>query len=161
MPLYCLCYTELMRIKVEDRHTNIPASYLVLMKDDQILVARRFNTGFEDGKYGLVAGHVDAGETFTEALVREVYEEIGITILPKDARVAHIMHRKGIDSERVDVFFVVTRWEGEVENKEPNKCDDLRWCPIDALPEETIPYVGKALDYIQRGVFYSEEGWGR
>jgi 8-oxo-dGTP pyrophosphatase MutT (NUDIX family) len=38
-----------------------PASYFILEKDGKVFLARRFNTGYEDGKYSLVAGHLDGG----------------------------------------------------------------------------------------------------
>ena len=116
------------------RHMNIPASYLVLMNErGQVLLLRRFNTGFKDGMYSLVVGHVDAGETFTQALVREVREEAGIFVLPEDAEVVHLMNRKSDTdgSERTDVFFVVRKWSGEITNCEPGKCDELSWFDMD------------------------------
>lgn len=143
------------------RHSIIPASYLILMDDDHVLLLRRFQTGYEDGNYSFIAGHVDSGETFTKTMVREAREEAGVIVLPEHLEVAHIMHRKNIDrqEERVDVFMIAKTWEGEIRNMEPNKCDDLRWFPIDHLPANTIPYVARALDDIRRGRFYSEYGW--
>lgn len=144
------------------RHMNIPASYLVLMNDtDEVLLLRRFNTGYNDGMYSLVAGHVDAGENFTQALLREALEEAGVTIFPEQVSVGHVMHRKSNTdgSERVDVFFVVKDWTGEVNNCEPEKCDELSWHSFDDLPENTIPYIKFALEGIKSGQMYSEFGW--
>jgi len=150
----------LLSMPCEDRHKLIPASYLILRRGDEVLLLRRFNTGYEDGKYSMPAGHVDAGETFTEALVREVAEEVGVTLRAEDVRVAHIMHRKStVSSERVDTFFVTEKWEGEIKNMEPHKCDELAWFPSDKLPENTIPYIRQALEYIDQDKFYSEFGW--
>ncbi len=143
----------------KDRHKVIPASYLVLRDEEKVLLLWRFNTGYEDGKYSLPAGHVDAGETFTETVIREVGEEIGITLKWEDVRMAHMMHRKSVDSERVDTFFTIEEWTGEPKNMEPNKCDDLSWFPLDKLPENTIPYIRQALECIRDGKFYSEFGW--
>lgn len=142
-------------------HTNIPASYLILIKDGKILLLRRANTGFHDGDYSLPAGHVEAGETFTNALVREAKEEIGVSIDSNMARVVHIMHRKSDadGSERVDTFFTAKEWQGEIENKELDKCDDLSWFSMDNLPENTIPYIKQAIECIRKEVFYSEFGW--
>lgn len=144
------------------RHMNIPASYLVLINEsEQVLLLRRFNTGYQDGMYSLVAGHVDAGETFTQALVREAKEEAGVLVTPNLAEVAHVMHRKSDTdgSERVDIFYVVRGWRGTVINCEPEKCDELAWFEFDNLPENMVEYIRVALKHIQAGVVYSEVGW--
>jgi len=69
---------------MKTRNKAIPASYLFLEKDGKILVARRCNTGYQDGKYQIPAGHVEMGELPTEALIRETKEEIGIDLNPAD-----------------------------------------------------------------------------
>jgi len=143
-----------------DRNKNIPASYLVPVREGRVLLIRRFNTGYEDGKYSLIAGHVEAGENFTDCVIREAGEESGLRFAAGDVRVAHVMHRNaGHGNERIDVFFVTDRWEGEPENREPEKCDDMRWFPLDGLPKNTIPYIRQALENIRDGVSYSEHGW--
>lgn len=151
----------LLSVKIKDRHKIVPAAYLVLRDQDKVLLLRRFNTGYEDGKYSLPAGHVDQGETFTQAICREAMEEIDVMLKSEDVRVAHIMHRKSIDSERVDTFFVVEGWAGEVKNAEPDKCDDLSWYSQGGLPENIIPYVRQALECIRDGKFYSEFGFDK
>ena len=145
-----------------NRHMNIPASYLVLINDeDKVLLLRRFNTGFKDGMYSLVAGHVDEGENFTQALIREAKEESGVDLLPEEVEVCHVMHRKSETdgSERVDVFCVVKNWSGDITNCEPHKCDELAWHSFDELPENTIDYIRVALEGIKAGRFFSEFGW--
>jgi 8-oxo-dGTP pyrophosphatase MutT (NUDIX family) len=136
----------------------IPAVYLILVRGDKILMLRRFNTGYEDGNYSLVAGHVEENEPSIDALRREALEEAGIIIKPRDIKFVHLMHRKS-DNLRVDLFFEVSKWQGEVTNKEPNKCDDLSWFSINDLPINTIPYVRQVIDVYTRGIYYSEYGW--
>lgn len=140
--------------------TNILASYLVLKKDGKVLLVKRQNSGYCDGQWSLPAGHVEAGENFTQALIREMKEELGIELTIADLRLAHINHRKAEDkSERVNAFFLAEKWVGEIQNKEPEKCSALEWFPLDALPEDAIPYVRERLGDIQTGVWYGEEGW--
>jgi ADP-ribose pyrophosphatase YjhB (NUDIX family) len=141
------------------RHSIIPASYLVLMKKNKILLLKRFNTGYEDGKYSMIAGHVDPNESFSKTIIREAYEEANIKITPKDIKIAHIMHRKALDGERIDVFFVCKKWKGDVINKEPHKCSALSWFDIKKHPANIIPYLRHVLKDIQKEVFYSEYGW--
>lgn len=152
------------KFMAEERHKIVPAAYLALIKDNKILLQKRFNTGYMDGKYSLSAGHVDKGETFTQCVIREVKEEIGVDLKPADLKVAHVMHRfSGAEwgdlAERIDAFFVAQKWEGNPEIKEPDKCDDLSWFDLDNLPENIIPYVGQAINCIKNKVFYSEHGW--
>lgn len=146
---------------MKDRLTVIPASYLMLVREDEILMMRRFQTGYEDGKYSLPAGHVEAGETFTETVIRESKEEIGVTLRPEDISVAHVMHRKsaGEANERIDVFFIARTWAGEPENLEPNKCDHIQWFSHSDLPLKTLPYIRHVIECWQKGIFYSEFGW--
>ena len=146
----------------KQRHQNVPASYLVLFQNDHVLLLRRNNTGYEDGNYSLVAGHVESGENFTDCVIREAKEEAGITVHPDHLHVVHVMHRNSRESEyneRVDVFFTATKWDGSPINKEPHKCDDISWFHVHNLPENTIPYIRQAIESIHKKYFYSEHGW--
>lgn len=137
------------------RFKLILSIYLILIKDRKVLLLRRANTGYEDGKYGLPAGHADGNETARVATAREALEEAGVTIHLEDLVFAHCMHRLQND-ERIDIFFTTDKWEGEPKNMEPEKCDDLSWFPMDNLPPNTIPYIRQAIEYYQGGTTYSE-----
>jgi ADP-ribose pyrophosphatase YjhB (NUDIX family) len=139
----------------ETRFKLILSIYLILIKDGKVLLLRRVNTGYEDGKYGLPAGHADGNETARAATAREAKEEAGVLVNPEELKFAHCMHRLQED-ERVDFFFTADSWQGEPKNREPEKCDDLSWFPLDDLPPNTIPYIKKALESHLRGIYYSE-----
>jgi len=141
------------------RFTYIGSAYLFLIKNGEILLQRRCNTGFQDGNYGVPAGHLDGSETAREGCVREIREEIGISINPEDLDVVHTMFRKAAKDERIDFFMTTSKYDGEIVNNEPDKCDDLKWFPLDSLPENMIEYVRVALEHYKNGVTYSEYGW--
>lgn len=139
--------------------TYVGASYLFLIEDNKILLQRRYQTGFEDGNYGVPAGHLDGGETAKEGCVREIKEEIGIDLKVEDLEVVHVMHRKASNDERIDFFMTTRAYRGEITNCEPNKCDDLSWFALDALPENVVDYVKVAIEHYKNGASYSEFGW--
>ena len=93
----------------------VPASYLVVLDSRRILLLKRANTGYQDGNYSFIAGHVENGESFSQCIVREAFEESGIIIDACDLEVVHTMYREkgGFNlNERVDVFFKATKWIG-------------------------------------------------
>lgn len=143
----------------KERFKLIPSVYALFVREQKILFSRRYQTGFEDGKYGLPAGHADGGETMREALVRETLEEVGACINVNDPHLVLTMHRWCGDHERIDLFFIVERWDGEIRNMEPNKCNDLSWFPLSQLPENIIPYIRTAMDCYLKGEKYCEFGW--
>ena len=52
---------------------RFPATvHLFFFRENQILLLRRFNTGFRDGEYSVPAGHLDGGETVMQAGIREI-----------------------------------------------------------------------------------------
>jgi ADP-ribose pyrophosphatase YjhB (NUDIX family) len=75
------------------RFKLVPESHLLLIRDDRILLLRRRNTDYEDGKYSAIAGHMEDGETAREAICREAHEEAGIELAPADLEFAHVVHR--------------------------------------------------------------------
>jgi ADP-ribose pyrophosphatase YjhB (NUDIX family) len=145
----------------KERFKVIPSCYLILIQDNKILLSRRFNTGYEDGNYSFVAGHLDGGETIREGMVREAKEESNIDSNVNDLEVVHVMHRVSAfnEDERVDVFLQAKKWSGDIKIMESNKCDEIEWFPLDNLPKNIIPYIRQAIDCIVRGEFYSEFGF--
>lgn len=146
------------------RHTVIPASYVLLKKGNKILLQRRFHTGYEDGKWSLPAGHVEEGETYTQCVIREIKEEIGVELSEKDLQVTHVLQRDGREASgehryRMDIFFLTEKWQGEPKIMEPNKCDGLEWFDMDELPDNVIPYIRHVIEKVQESIFYSEYGW--
>jgi 8-oxo-dGTP pyrophosphatase MutT (NUDIX family) len=141
------------------RHVTPVAVHVFLVRERDVLLLLRANTGYEDGSYSVVAGHVERGEQIFDAAIREAREEAGVAIAVADLRVAGVMHRRA-DDERIDFFVTARRWSGDVWNAEPAKCGELRWCAIDALPGNVIPYVRRAIDRGVDGQWFESFGWG-
>lgn len=142
-----------------ERFKLVVAVHLILIQDGKILLLRRYNTGYEDGNYSVVAGHIDGNESVIQAMQREAKEEAGITIQQEDLEIVHAMHRKAKDRESIDYFLFCKKYDGEIKIMEKDKCDELKFYDINDLPKNVIPYVRKGIEYYLNGEKLSIYGW--
>lgn len=144
------------------RFSAAVAVYGVLVRDGQILMARRAGTGYHDGELSLPAGHLEGGEDALTGLARELREELLIEVSRAACRLVLVMHRArehADDFEYLDLFFEVDEWFGEPTIGEPEKCSQLLWCQRQHPPRDVIAYVAQGLDAISRGELFAGHGW--
>jgi len=122
----------------------VAAAYVVLRRGDRVLLQRRRGTGYRDGHWAVLAGHVDLGESVHEAAVREALEEAGVRIAAADLVPLTALHRfeRGGPAveQRIDLFFTATRWIGEPTLREPDKAEAMGWFDLRRLPEPLVPH---------------------
>ena len=131
--------------------------HLILEHNNEFLLLRRYNTGYEDGNYSVIAGHLNGNETIKEAMIREDLEEANITIDDKQLKIVGVMHRKDGD-ESIDYYLYTNKFSGNIRIMEPNKCDDLAFYKLDNLPDNIIPYIKTALYNYKNNIIFSEYG---
>ncbi len=137
----------------------VAAAYVVLCRPGdhhhEVLLQLRRGTGYLDGHWATLAGHVDPGESVHEAAVREAAEEAGVSIKPDDLVPLTTIHRfeRGGPAveQRVDVFFSATRWAGVPNLREIGKAAAMGWFPIDELPEPVVPHERLVLETLASG----------
>lgn len=128
---------------------------LLLIKNNKILLMRRCNTGYMDGKYAFVAGHVEEGEDLKQAIVREAFEEVGIKIKEEDLQYV-CMIRRGDNDNYINFFLKSNNFEGTPKIVEEDKCDELIWCDINNIPENTITAEKRAIYNYLNGISFDE-----
>lgn len=141
-----------------DRFVVVPAAYVLFLRpvdgEDQILLQLRQGTGFMDGYWATAAaGHIEQGESVFEAGAREAAEELGVSDLEVTPLCA--MQRTGATGdpvdERVDYFLLATTWSGEPKIQEADKCADLRWFGLRALPSPVVPHELQVIEALRDG----------
>lgn len=132
--------------------------FLLFLRDSRILLALRENTGYADGQWNLPSGKVEPGEELLAAAVREAREEVAVEVTA--ARLATVVHaHRPNETPRVGFFFEAETWQGTPANAEPHKCGDLRWAPLDALPDNTVPYTAAGVTQYRKGEPYGHLTW--
>ncbi len=133
----------------------VAAAYVVLQRGDEVLLQLRAGTGYLDGHWAVLAGHLEPDETIHAAAVREAAEESGVVVAEEDLEPLTMLHRfwpGGPQIEqRCDVFFRARRWSGEPAILEPDRCADMRWFRLDALPDPMVPHEAAVLSYLASG----------
>jgi 8-oxo-dGTP pyrophosphatase MutT (NUDIX family) len=128
----------------DTKHDRYPvAVHVFLIQQGKVLLMRRAGTGYADGELGLVAGHVDLGQTPTQSIVREVREEVGVIIDPVDLIPGSTMFRMSLEP-RVDIFFTCHTWTGTPAICEPGKCTELVWADPAQLPADAHDFLEQA-----------------
>ena len=116
-----------------DRTERVELAVLCLIKDgDRVLLQNRVKKDWQG--YTLPGGHVEPGESFVDAVVREMQEETGLTIeKPKLVGIKQFP----IDGGRyIVLLFEATQFTGEVVSSEEG---EMTW--IDRAELANIPAV--------------------
>ena len=128
------------------------AIHMLIMDNGKVLLQKRKGSKLWPGYYTLPAGHIDEGENQYDALVREAKEELDVEIDPKDIEKSYVVLRRNffeIDGKKlepyIDYYFEISKYKGTPKIAELNKCEELIWSNIDALPEPFINYEGEFL----------------
>ncbi len=104
-----------------------PCVIVLVRRDHSVLLTRKRE--WAEGRYGLVAGFVDNGESLEGAVRREVMEEVGV-------RVEDIRYRGSQNwpfPSQLMVGFTAEYAGGDVR-VDTEELEDARWFPADALP---------------------------
>jgi 8-oxo-dGTP diphosphatase len=114
-----------------DRTENVELTVLCLIhQDGKVLLQNRIKEDWRG--YALPGGHVEPGESFVEAVIREMKEETGLTILkPKLCGLKQFP----IQSGRYVVFlFKTDRFSGELISSDEGAMEWVDRAEIGKLP---------------------------
>ena len=114
------------------RTENVELTVLCLIQDgNRILLQNRVK---EDWKgFTLPGGHVEVGESFVDAVVREMKEETGLDII--DPRLVGIKQFPITNGRYIVLLFKVTEFDGTVNSSDEG---EMTWIEIDNLSEVNL-----------------------
>lgn len=127
--------------------------HLLLLRDGDVLLGRRANTGYGDGAYEPPSGRLAERETLVEAAVRVAAAQVGIVVDPGGVCLAHVMHDVS-GAGRMAFFLTVEGWEGDA-GAVTNSYSDLAWFPLSELPANMIDRARVAVRNFAAGARFS------
>lgn len=141
---------------MSERFKLIGGVFCLIIKDNKVLMELRKNK-FDAGLYSLVGGCMEDGETVKQAAVREIKEEVGLEVHEDDIEVISVLHRitpKPDSWQSIEFVLLVNNFFGNPNLLENNVCGDLKWFPLENLPQNISHYAKQAIDnYINKEMF--------
>ncbi len=120
-------------------------------RNEVLLVKRSKNSRVNPDIWSRPGGEVEFGESSAEAVEREVFEETGIII----KAVQSLGFLDNISPDRkthwISIGYLAEYVSGKIENKEPEKHDEIRWFPINELPENVTDYTRESVKEVLKG----------
>ena len=101
----------------------------------EILVGKRI--GSHAPYFSIPGGHLELGETFEEAAIKEVFEETGLRIFdPEVIGVTNNLRTFKLENKHyISVILLAEKFEGIPEVKEKDKCEKWFWVNPNDLPQ--------------------------
>ena len=105
----------------------VELTVLCLIEDEnKILLQNRVKKDWQG--YALPGGHVEPGESFVNAVVREMKEETGLTVI--NPRLAGVKQFPIENGRYVVLLFKATRWYGDLISSDEGQ---MEWVEYDNL----------------------------
>lgn len=106
---------------------------VLIEKEGRLLLAR--SPHFKMGVYSAIAGFVEAGESYEDAVHRETQEELGVKV----NQIRYFGSQSWPFPTSLAAAFVVTHAEGDIQI-DTSEIEDAQWFDLDQLPELPHPY---------------------
>ncbi|MFT4664098.1 MAG: 8-oxo-dGTP diphosphatase [Polaribacter sp.] len=127
---------------------------MFLQQKSKVLLLKQ--TAKNGGNYTMVGGKIDQNEMAVTALIRESYEEVGVSIQEKHLKLVHVVNRARPSSNELILVFRAKKWMGEPKSMEKEKFESIGWFdPVD-LPKETLALYKHVLKHYAKRKHYSE-----
>ncbi len=115
------------------REESVELTVLCLLEDgDRILLQNRVKKDWQG--YALPGGHVEKGESFVDAVEREMKEETGLTVIAP--RLVGVKQFPTENGRYVVLLFKAVRWTGELVSSEEGRMEWVRYSDLSGL--ETV-----------------------
>ena len=135
--------------------TAVTVGAILINEDNKILLQKRCNTGYMDGMYAIVSGHLEKNESMLSGIIREVKEEIGVELSSDKVEFVCII-RRGDNDDYINSYFKCDNFAGDVKNMELDKCTELKWFNINELPDNIIPNDKRAIKNMINNIILDE-----
>ena len=125
----------------------------IIIKNNQVLLSKRKGS-HASGTYGSLGGHLEYGESPTQALQREAMEELGIVLENIEFLACTNLLKYG--KHVVNIEFLAQIKSGQPKVMEPDKNELVQWFDLNDLPSPLFEPVKLGIEAYLKGKNYSK-----
>lgn len=155
-----VCFSFIMNRLYKEQIMNkeqvrVGIGVVIVNEENKVLIGKRINSFAPF--YSIPGGHIELGETFENAATREIQEETGLIIRePQVIAVTNNLETfKKENKHYVSVVLLAKNYEGNLENKEPHKCEGWHWIDPNDIPHPHFDASEQAINCFVNSKFYN------
>lgn len=135
-------------------HPKVGVGIIIQNAKKEILIGKRI--GSHAPYFSIPGGHLENGETFEEAAIKEVFEETGLTI--KNPIVFGVTNNlrtyRQENKHFISINLFVNEFTGTLTLKEPEKCEGWNWYDPSEIPHPHFDASEFAIELFLKKKFY-------
>lgn len=119
---------------------------IMVLKDNKVLLGKRHDDAGKassdlhgEGTWTMPGGKLDFHETLKDGACREIFEEIGVKVIPEDLKIISVADEIIPDNHYVTIGFLCENFEGGPKVMEPEEITEWKWYNLDELPGKVFP----------------------
>jgi 8-oxo-dGTP diphosphatase len=151
-------HSQVSTVEKARKSVTVVAACIMRPGGREVLLSMRRAPGVSglDGKWELPGGKIEFGETPEQTIVREIQEELGISIVPR--RLLPYLHTNLWEYAHALQHVVLACYECETEDDLSSDVrEDARWFPIDQIDfDSTLPGTREFVSLVARNGWFDE-----
>ena len=130
---------------------------IIQNSDNQILIGKR--KGSHAPFFSIPGGHLELGESFEEAAIKEVFEETGLIIKnPKVFCVTNNLRTYRNEGKHyVSICLFANDYSGRLTAMEKDKCESWDWFSLDEIPQPHFDASEFTIECFIKNQFYIKD----
>ncbi|MBX9806116.1 MAG: NUDIX domain-containing protein [Alphaproteobacteria bacterium] len=111
----------------------------LVVQDEQVLFVKHT---YQKGWY-TIGGMVEKGETTTQAISRELFEEVGVT-LKEAPELFGVYHSNQLKGDDYVAFYIVRKFD--MKESASREIAEKKWFPLKSLPDDVTPATKRRVE---------------
>lgn len=144
----------MLKAETENIRPRVGVGVIIINDKGQVLIGKR--QGSHAPYFSIPGGHLEAGETFEHAAIKEIKEETDLDIVdPQVICITNNLRTYKLEGKHyISIILLAKKYSGELKIMEPEKCESWQWVNPKELPQPHFDASEQGIKCFLEGKFY-------